>query len=55
MQRFFYLQVASSHISLWVQCFRPYSALDFFELVMASPAKSCLDYERNHCIKKLAI
>jgi len=25
--------------------------LDFFELAMASPAKTCLDYERNHHIK----
>jgi hypothetical protein len=51
VQRFFCLQIASSRSSRRVQCFHPYSALNFLELAMASPSKICLDYERNHCIK----
>ena len=51
IQIFFCLQVASSRSSQRVQCFRPYSALDFLEFAKASPSKICLDYERNHCIK----
>jgi len=35
--------------------FRPYSSLDFLELATASPAKICLDYERNYSIKYLDI
>jgi hypothetical protein len=38
-----------------LQCFCPYSALDFFEFAKASPAKIRLDYERNHCIKNEGI
>ncbi len=55
VQRFFGLQLASSRSSLRVQCFRPYSALEFFEFAKASPSKICLDYERNHYIKNLGI
>ena len=55
IQSFFCLQVAFSHSSRRVQCFRPYSALDFLEFAKASPSKTCLDYERNHSIKNLGI
>jgi peptide/nickel transport system ATP-binding protein len=55
IQRFFCLQIASSHSSRRVQCFRPYSTLDFLEFAKASPSKICLDYERNHYIKDLGI
>jgi len=53
IQIFFNLQIASFRSPRRVQCFRPYSALDFFEFAKASPSKICLDYERNHCIKNL--
>jgi hypothetical protein len=45
------LQIASSRSPQRVQRFHPYSALDFFELATASPAKICLNYERNQYIK----
>ena len=42
IQRFFCLQIASSRSSLRVQCFRPYSALDFLELARLVLQKSAL-------------
>ena len=55
IQRFFRLQVASSRLSRWVYCFRPYSALDSFEFAKASPSKICLNYELNQYIKDWGI
>jgi len=50
---YFCVQFASLRPPRRVQCFCPYSTLDFFKFAMASPSKICLDSEQNHYIKNL--